>query len=173
MLSPAAAALAAVAHNPLASGAEPEAALKQLAKKRGDVAEQLRDVERQVRPRFALRRRGVPLDASTSRSSDSIICANRCPPRAKSPPTSTNKHTNSTPTNPTPNRRRAARAQIYDLESKYLEGCNPAANALRGYEGLMSQPVQQYKKPSGHVRAEDRLFSGSSLTGWAHLPGAP
>jgi hypothetical protein len=116
---------------------------------------------------------------------------------------------------------RAPPPQIYELETKYLEGCNPAANALRGegaagagvaaavhlqrtalpdagapaaagalppppppmparpaptpppgYEGLLSQPVQQYKKPAGHVRAEDRLFSGSSLTGWAHLPGA-
>jgi hypothetical protein len=49
MLAPAAAALAAAASDPLASGAEPEAALKNLARKRGDVAEQLRDVERQVR----------------------------------------------------------------------------------------------------------------------------
>ncbi|GBF87972.1 hypothetical protein Rsub_00684 [Raphidocelis subcapitata] len=108
-LSPAAAALAAAAGDPLASGADPAAALKHLQSKRTDVAEQLRDVER----------------------------------------------------------------QIYDLETKYLEGCNPSANALRGYEGLMSQPVQQYKKPAGHVRPEDRLFSGSSLTGWQHLPGAP
>eukprot|EP00877_Chromochloris_zofingiensis_P007791 jgi/Chrzof1/3265/Cz12g18120.t1 len=56
--------------------------------------------------------------------------------------------------------------QIYQLETKYLETCNPVGNALKGYEGLLTQP--QPKKPAKNaVHAEDRLFSGSSKTGTA------
>ena len=48
VLSPAAAALAAVANDAPLAGADPAAALAQLQQKRGDLAEQLKDIERQV-----------------------------------------------------------------------------------------------------------------------------
>eukprot|EP00882_Tetradesmus_deserticola_P011096 GHRQ01011731.1.p4 GENE.GHRQ01011731.1~~GHRQ01011731.1.p4 ORF type:complete len:122 (+),score=49.38 GHRQ01011731.1:632-997(+) len=51
--------------------------------------------------------------------------------------------------------------QIFDLETKYLEGCNPHANALQGYEGLHSQVGSKPSK-AAPVDPADRIFSGSS-----------
>lgn len=51
--------------------------------------------------------------------------------------------------------------QIFDLETKYLEGCNPNANALKGYEGLRSQVGAKPSK-AAPVDPADRIFSGSS-----------
>mmetsp|Transcript_10152 Transcript_10152/g.30626 ORF Transcript_10152/g.30626 Transcript_10152/m.30626 type:complete len:131 (-) Transcript_10152:297-689(-) len=54
-------------------------------------------------------------------------------------------------------------AQIYTLESQYLEKANPRGNALKGYEGLLTSVAGTVKK--GAPKAEDRIFSGSSVTG--------
>mmetsp|Transcript_2168 Transcript_2168/g.3533 ORF Transcript_2168/g.3533 Transcript_2168/m.3533 type:complete len:128 (-) Transcript_2168:464-847(-) len=53
--------------------------------------------------------------------------------------------------------------QIYNLESQYFENANPQGNALRGYEGLLSSTSVSAKK--AQFKAEDRVFSGSSVTG--------
>eukprot|EP00879_Flechtneria_rotunda_P003154 GHRR01003376.1.p3 GENE.GHRR01003376.1~~GHRR01003376.1.p3 ORF type:complete len:129 (+),score=35.14 GHRR01003376.1:221-607(+) len=54
--------------------------------------------------------------------------------------------------------------QIYDLETRYLEGCNPHANALRGYESLRSQLGSSKPTKPQPVATEDRVFSASSTT---------
>jgi hypothetical protein len=74
--------------------------------------------------------------------------------------------------------------QIFDLETKYVEGCNPQCNAFRGYAALTApgggcggggggggggQRGGGGAAGRGGVAGEDRLFSGSSLTGTMHL----
>lgn len=56
--------------------------------------------------------------------------------------------------------------QIYDLETRYLENSHPLGNALRGYEGLLTQSQASTRRTL--VRHEDRLFSNSSSTGVPH-----
>ncbi|GFH06142.1 uncharacterized protein HaLaN_00721, partial [Haematococcus lacustris] len=59
--------------------------------------------------------------------------------------------------------------QIYNLETQYLENANVQGNALRGvtpdqcYEGLLSSSTMNAKK--AQLKAEDRIFSGSSVSG--------
>eukprot|EP00878_Enallax_costatus_P008496 GHUV01008881.1.p1 GENE.GHUV01008881.1~~GHUV01008881.1.p1 ORF type:complete len:115 (+),score=29.63 GHUV01008881.1:455-799(+) len=55
-------------------------------------------------------------------------------------------------------------SQIYDLETRYLEGCNPAANALKGYEGLRSLVGNSKPGKASPIDPADRIFSGSSTT---------
>eukprot|EP00798_Chlamydomonas_sp_ICE-L_P003756 gene3754-13815_t len=52
---------------------------------------------------------------------------------------------------------------IYNLESQYFENTNAQGNALRGYEGLISSMASNNKK--SQFKAEDRIFSTSSVTG--------
>lgn len=54
--------------------------------------------------------------------------------------------------------------QIFDLETRYLEGCNPNANALTGYEGLRNNVGSAKPSKPAAVVQEDRIFSGSSTT---------
>lgn len=56
--------------------------------------------------------------------------------------------------------------KIYDLETKYLETSSVQGNALRGYEGLL-QGKDSNKRLQ--LKPDDRIFSGSSLTGTLHL----
>ena len=49
-------------------------------------------------------------------------------------------------------------AQIYDLETKYLEQSTPFGNAIKGYEGFLGG-VGQPKKIT--IKPEDTIFSGS------------
>mmetsp|Transcript_24653 Transcript_24653/g.53831 ORF Transcript_24653/g.53831 Transcript_24653/m.53831 type:complete len:128 (+) Transcript_24653:45-428(+) len=58
---------------------------------------------------------------------------------------------------------RVVEKQIYNLESQYFETANPQGNALKGYEGLLSTVAVSAKK--SQFRAEDRIFSNSSVTG--------
>lgn len=53
--------------------------------------------------------------------------------------------------------------QIFDLETRYLEACNPNANALTGYEGLRNSMGSSKPAKAAAVQ-EDRIFSGSSVS---------
>eukprot|EP01024_Parvocaulis_polyphysoides_P026067 TRINITY_DN2376_c1_g1_i2.p1 TRINITY_DN2376_c1_g1~~TRINITY_DN2376_c1_g1_i2.p1 ORF type:complete len:152 (-),score=14.64 TRINITY_DN2376_c1_g1_i2:227-625(-) len=55
--------------------------------------------------------------------------------------------------------------EIYDIETTYLERA-PPFNAVRGYESLLLRGIQNYKMAA---KDEERLFSGSSITGRVHL----
>lgn len=56
--------------------------------------------------------------------------------------------------------------KIYDLETKYLEKSSQQGNALKGYESLL---LGKDANKRSQLKPEDRIFSGSSLTGAAHL----
>lgn len=58
--------------------------------------------------------------------------------------------------------------QIYDLETRYLEGCNPNANALTGYEGLRNNVGSSKPSKPAAVVEGDRIFSSSSTTTVQH-----
>ncbi|GAX79950.1 hypothetical protein CEUSTIGMA_g7389.t1 [Chlamydomonas eustigma] len=53
--------------------------------------------------------------------------------------------------------------QIFKLETQYIEKANPRGNALKGYEGLLTS-VSSSVNNKGTIRAEDRIFSNSSIT---------
>ncbi|KAK9835911.1 hypothetical protein WJX74_010822 [Apatococcus lobatus] len=57
---------------------------------------------------------------------------------------------------------RKVEGQIYELESRYLDSCNPQGNALKGYEGLLAKQTSHSRKPP--ARPTERLFSGSSVS---------
>ncbi|KAG2496710.1 hypothetical protein HYH03_005123 [Edaphochlamys debaryana] len=52
--------------------------------------------------------------------------------------------------------------QIHRLETQYFETANPQGNALKGYDGLLSSTAGR-----SQFKAEDRIFSGSSVSGSA------
>ncbi|KAF8066164.1 SFC1 [Scenedesmus sp. PABB004] len=54
--------------------------------------------------------------------------------------------------------------QIFDLETRYLEGCNPVANALKGYESLRAVVGSAKPTKPQPINPEDRIFSGSSTS---------
>eukprot|EP01025_Chloroclados_australasicus_P046094 TRINITY_DN50864_c0_g1_i4.p3 TRINITY_DN50864_c0_g1~~TRINITY_DN50864_c0_g1_i4.p3 ORF type:complete len:136 (-),score=16.50 TRINITY_DN50864_c0_g1_i4:414-821(-) len=54
---------------------------------------------------------------------------------------------------------------LFDMETKYLESA-PPFNAIRGYESLLVRGIQNQKMSA---KEEERIVSGSSVTGRAHL----
>ncbi|KXZ53900.1 hypothetical protein GPECTOR_6g818 [Gonium pectorale] len=65
---------------------------------------------------------------------------------------------------------RKCELQIHRLESQYFESANPQGNALKGYEGLLSSTAVNTKK--ARFGPEDRIFSGSSVSGNAARSGS-
>eukprot|EP00775_Hariotina_reticulata_P004358 gene4358-4611_t len=62
--------------------------------------------------------------------------------------------------------------QIFDLETRYLQGCNPQANALIGYEGLLNQQGSTKASKTSPVAPNDRIFSSSSISTGISAGGA-
>lgn len=55
--------------------------------------------------------------------------------------------------------------QIYKLETKYLDNLNPIGNALKGYDGFLSNVGTSSNKKQQPKPEANRLFSSSSVTG--------